>query len=54
MFKNFVPVILGAFFFIILLSIYKTGKYKKSKQVTAAIVGALILVYFLYTCTSDD
>jgi hypothetical protein len=54
MFKYLVPAIFGAIFFVILLSIYKTGKYKKSKQVIAAVIGALLLVYFIYTCSSDD
>jgi len=54
MFKYLVPVIFGAIFFVILLSVYKTGKYKRSKQVIAAVIGALLLVYFIYTCSSDD
>ena len=40
--------------FILLYDIYKTGSYKKPKQIILALVGALLLVSLLYTCQSDN
>jgi hypothetical protein len=39
---------------ILLYDIYKTGSYKKPRQIISAITGALILAYILYTCQSDN
>jgi hypothetical protein len=40
--------------FGLLLSIYKTKSWKSPTQIIAAIVGALILAWLLYTCQGDD
>lgn len=40
--------------FSLLYSIYKTKTYKKPTQIITAITGAIILVYILYTCQSDQ
>jgi len=52
--KYLIPISLIILLFIVLVSIYNTKKYKLTKQITAAMIGALILVYVLYTCTSDN
>jgi len=43
MLQYFVPVLLTVIFFSILYSLYKSkgGKYKRHKQITAAIIGAI-------------
>ena len=48
------PIVLIAALFGTLYSIFKSGKYKRPKQITAAIIVALILIYILYTCNSDN
>lgn len=38
----------------LLYSIYKTRRFKGPGQVIVSIVGALLLIYILYTCNSDN
>ncbi len=45
---------LAIFLFSLIYSVYKTKSDKKPKQIISAIVGALLLVYILYTCNSDN
>jgi len=47
-------VVLAIILFSLLYDIYKTRSYKKPRQIISAIAGALILVYILYTCKSDN
>ncbi|HUS02130.1 MAG TPA: hypothetical protein VMY77_10410 [Chitinophagaceae bacterium] len=56
MFKYIIHLGLFLILFVTLYSVYKskTGKYKKHKQVIAAFIGAVLLMYMLYTCNSDN
>lgn len=47
-------IILGLILFELLYSIFKTRSYKRPKQIISSIVGAILLVYILYTCNSDN
>jgi uncharacterized membrane protein YeaQ/YmgE (transglycosylase-associated protein family) len=47
-------IVLFIIAFSLLYSIYKTKRYNKPSQVIPAICGAIILVYILYTCQSDQ
>jgi len=51
---NILSIAVVIILFGLLLSIYKTKSLKSSSQIIAAIVGALILAYLLYTCQGDD
>lgn len=46
--------IVSVILFGLLYSIYKTKSYKKPKQIISAVIGALLLVYILFTCNSDN
>lgn len=54
--KYLIPGILVAILFALLYSIYKTKtrRYIHFKQISSALIGALILAYVLYTCQSDN
>jgi hypothetical protein len=39
---------------VIMYDIFKTGRYRRPRQIILAIVGALLLVYILFTCKSDN
>jgi multisubunit Na+/H+ antiporter MnhB subunit len=54
MIRTLLYIGLAIIFFSLLYDIYKTRSYKKPKQIISAIAGALILVYILYTCKSDN
>ena len=56
MLKYVIQVGMFLILFSTLYSIYKskTGKYKRHKQITAALIGAFLLMYMLYTCNSDN
>jgi hypothetical protein len=52
--KYLFPVAVIIILLVILISIYNTKKYRLPKQLSAALIGALLLLYLLYTCKSDD
>ena len=52
--KYLLPAVLLLLFFLLLASLYRTGKNVRFKQIAAAIVGALLLLFLLYTCNSDN
>jgi hypothetical protein len=53
MIRIILSIALAIILVIILYEIYKTGNYKKPRQLILAITGASILIYLLYTCKSD-
>lgn len=40
--------------FVLLYDIYKSGTYKKPKQLWLAVAGVILLIIILYTCRSDN
>ena len=40
--------------FIVLYDVYKTRRYTQPRQIILAIIGALVLMYILYTCKTDN
>lgn len=54
MFRIILYVSLALLLFVLLYDIYKTGSYKRPKQVVLAIAGVVLLLVILYTCQSDN
>lgn len=47
-------IALALVLFILLYDIYKTGRYRKPKQIVLAVAGVALLLVILYTCQSDN
>jgi hypothetical protein len=52
--KLVIPIMLAIALFILLFSVFKTKRYTRTHQIYSAFIAALILVYILYTCNSDN
>jgi hypothetical protein len=49
-----IAAILVLILFTLVYSIYKTKRNTRFKQITAAIVATILLVFLLYTCQTDN
>jgi uncharacterized membrane protein YeaQ/YmgE (transglycosylase-associated protein family) len=54
MVRTILFIALGVILFGLLYDVFKTKRYVKADQIIAAIIGAFLLVYILYTCKSDN
>lgn len=54
MVRYLIPAILLLVLFYFLYSIYKNRYNSRPRQIAAAITGALLLGFLLYTCNSDE
>jgi uncharacterized membrane protein YeaQ/YmgE (transglycosylase-associated protein family) len=54
MVRTILFIALGIILFGLLYDVFKTKRYVKTDQIIAAIIGAFLLVYILYTCKSDN
>jgi hypothetical protein len=54
MFRIMLYAGLALLLFVLLYDIYKTGSYKRPKQIVLAIAGVVLLLVILYTCQSDN
>jgi hypothetical protein len=52
--KLIIPAVLVVGLFALLFAIFKTKRYTKTHQLYSAFLAALILIYVLYTCNSDN
>jgi multisubunit Na+/H+ antiporter MnhB subunit len=52
--KFVLPLALSVIIFGLLYSIYKKRKYILVKQISATIMGTIVLVYILYACNNDN
>ncbi len=49
-----IAAILTIIFFSLVYAIYKTKRNIRFKQITAAIVATVLLLFLLYTCQTDN